>query len=80
MSEENRYEMFSNYFNQIIKNPQKIILFNLDGILEIFLSLESSKQQILIKSIKSAFDKLDNESKRRMNLLAPEASRKLFGF
>ena len=35
---------------------------------------------ILIKSIKSAFVKLDNESKRRMNLLAPEASRKLFGF
>ena len=80
LSEENRYEMFSNYFNQIIKDPQKIILFNLDGILEIFLSLESSKQQILIKSIKSAFDKLDNESKRRMNLLAPEASRKIFGF
>ena len=43
VTEENRYDMFSNYFNQIMKKPQKIILFNLDGILEIFLSLEGLK-------------------------------------
>ena len=80
VSEDNRFDMFSNYLKQIIKEPQRIILFNLDGIFEIFLSLEVSKQQILIKSIKSAFDSLDEESKRRMILLTPESSKNLFGF
>ena len=80
VSEDNRFDMFSNYLNQIIKEPQRIILFNLDGIFEIFLSLEVSRQQILIKSIKSAFDSLDGESKRRMILLTPESSKNLFGF
>ena len=42
VTEENRYDMFSNYFKQIVKKPQKIILFNLDGILEVFLSLDVS--------------------------------------
>ena len=80
VSEDNRFDMFSNYLKQIIKEPQRIILFNLDGIFEIFLSLEVSKQQILIKSMKSAFDSLDEESKRRMILLTPESSKNLFGF
>ena len=80
VSEDNRFDMFSNYLKQIIKKPQRIILFNLDGIFEIFLSLEVSRQQILIKSIKSAFDSLDEESKRRMILLTPESSKNLFGF
>ncbi|MAS89933.1 MAG: hypothetical protein CMO14_02735 [Thaumarchaeota archaeon] len=80
VSEDNRFDMFSNYLKQIIKEPQRIILFNLDGIFEIFLSLEVSRQQILIKSIKSAFDSLDEESKRRLILLTPESSKNLFGF
>ena len=80
VSEDNRFDMFSNYLKQIIKKPQRIILFNLDGIFEIFLSLEVSRQQILIKSIKSSFDSLDEESKRRMILLTPESSKNLFGF
>ena len=80
VSEDNRFDMFSNYLKQIIKKPQRIILFNLDGIFEIFLSLEVSRQQILIKSIKSSFDSLDEESKRRLILLTPESSKNLFGF
>ena len=80
VTEENRCDMFSNYFKQIIKYPQKIILFNLDGIFEIFLSLELEKQDILIKSIKNTYDRLDKESKRRMILLTPDSSKRLFGF
>ena len=80
VSEDNRFDMFSNYLKQIIKEPQRIVLFNLDGIFEIFLSLEVSRQQILIKSIKSAFDSLDEESKRRMILLTPDNTKRLFGF
>ena len=80
VTEEDTHDMFSNYFKQILKDPQKIILFNLDGIFEIFLSLELDKQNILIKSIKNTYDHLDNESKRRMILLTPDNTKRLFGF
>ncbi len=80
VTEENRYDMFSNYFNQIMKKPQKIILFNLDGILEIFLSLEGTNQRILSASIRNVVEHLDEESKRKMVLLTPELARKIIGF
>ena len=80
VTEENRYDMFSNYFNQIMKKPQKIILFNLDGILEIFLSLEGTNQRILSASIRNVVEHLDEESKRKMVLLTPESARKIIGF
>ena len=51
VSEENRQMMFSNYIKQILSAPEKIIVFNLDGILEIFLSLEHSNQEIISLSI-----------------------------
>ena len=80
VTEENRYDMFSNYFNQIMKKPQKIILFNLDGILEIFLSLDDSRRNILSNSIRNVFESLDVESQRKMTLLTPEIAKKVIGF
>ena len=80
ISEENRCDMFSNYFKQIVKKPQKIILFNLDGVCEIFLKLENSNQQILSKSIKSVFEELDGEGRRKVTLLTPQIARKIIGF
>ena len=80
VSEENRNDMFSNYFKQIVKKPQKIILFNLDGVCEIFLKLENSNQQILSKSIKSVFEELDGEGRRKVTLLTPQIARKIIGF
>ena len=53
VSEENRQMMFSNYIKQIVKSPEKIIAFNLDGILEIFLSIDNSNQQIISFSIQN---------------------------
>ena len=77
---ENREDMFSNYFRHILKSPEKIILFNLDAIFEIFLQVDKEKQKILVSSIKNVFDRLDEESKRKMNLLAPDSVRMLFSF
>tara|TARA_B100002051_G_scaffold94061_1_gene89855 strand:- start:392 stop:853 length:462 start_codon:yes stop_codon:yes gene_type:complete len=77
---ENREDMFSNYFKHILKSPEKIILFNLDAIFEIFLQVDKEKQQILISSIKNVFDRLDEKSKRKMNLLTPDSARVLFNF
>ena len=79
VSEENRHTMFSNYIKHIINSPQKIILFNLDGILEIFLSLEHSNQDIISTSIQKITSNLDQDSKRKMSLLVPESARKLIG-
>ena len=80
VSEEHRYDMFSNYFKQIIKKPQEIILFNLDGIFEIFLNLEDQEQKILSTTIKNVFEKTDENSKRKLILLTPENARKTIGF
>jgi len=79
VSEENRHVMFSNYIKHIISSPQKIILFNLDGILEIFLSLEHSNQDIISTSIQKITSNLDQDSKRKCALLVPESARKLIG-
>jgi len=77
---ENREDMFSNYFKHVLRSPEKIILFNLDAIFEIFLQIDNEKQQILISSIKNVFERLDEESKRKMNLLTPDSARILFNF
>ncbi len=80
INNENREDMFSNYFKHILASPEKIILFNLDAIFEIFVQVEKDKQQILASSIKTVFDRLDEKSKRRMILLTPDAARNIFNF
>ena len=80
INNENREDMFSNYFKHILLSPDKIILFNLDAIFEIFLQVDKEKQQILISSIKTIFDRLDEKSKRRMILLSPDSAKVLFNF
>ena len=80
VSEENRRAMFSNYIKQIINSPQKIIAFNLDGILEIFLSLEHSNQEIISLSIQNLVKNMDDDSKKKLLLLIPENARSFIGF
>ena len=80
ISEENRHDMFSNYIKHVINAPQKIIAFNLDGILEIFLSLEQSNQEIISISIQNAIKSLDQDSKRKLVLLIPENARRFIDF
>jgi hypothetical protein len=80
INNENREDMFSNYFKHILLSPDKIILFNLDAIFEIFLQVDNEKQQILISSIKTIFDRLDEKSKRKMILLTPDSAKVLFNF
>tara|TARA_B100001750_G_scaffold222389_1_gene211716 strand:- start:183 stop:644 length:462 start_codon:yes stop_codon:yes gene_type:complete len=80
VSEENRYMMFSNYIKQILSAPEKIIAFNLDGILEIFLSLEHSNQEIISLSIQNLVKNLDDDSKKKLLLLIPENARRIIGF
>jgi len=80
ISEENRYDMFSNYIKHIINSPQNIIAFNLDGILEIFLSLGQSNQDTISISIQNVIKSLDQDSKRKLVLLIPENAKNAIGF
>ena len=80
IDKENREDMFSNYFKHILTSPEKIILFNLDAIFEMFLQVEKEKQQILASSIKTVYDRLDEQSKKKMKLLTPDSARILFNF
>jgi len=80
ISEENRHDMFSNYIKHGVNSPQKIISFNLDGILEIFLSLEQTNQEIISASVQNVVKDLDDDSKRKLLLVIPESARRFIGF
>ena len=80
ISEENRHDMFSNYIKHIVNSPQKIISFNLDGILEIFLSLEQTNQEIISASVQNVVKDLDDDSKRKLLLVLPKSARRFIGF
>lgn len=76
ISEEQRSLMFSRYIDEISNSPQKLIKFNLDGILEIFLSLDNSQKEIIAKSINSIISNLDETRKKTMYLIIPENAKK----
>jgi hypothetical protein len=80
ISEEQRTLMFSSYVKEIINAPQKLINFNLDGILEIFLSLDNSKKEIIANSVKKIIFQLDENQKRKLFLIIPENAKKQLGF
>lgn len=79
ISEEQRTLMFSSYIKEIINVPQKLINFNLDGILEIFVSLDNSKKEILANSVKRIISQLDENQKRKLHLIIPENAKKQLG-
>lgn len=78
-TEEKRTIMFSAYIFEILKNPQKIILFNLDGIFEIYMSLEESKRSIIAESLKKIVESLPEEQKRRLYLIIPQSAKSQLG-
>ena len=78
-TEEERTLLFSSYVGQVSKEPQKLINFNLDGILEIYFSLRDEEKAILGKTINQIITNLDGESKRRILLIIPEKAKMLFG-
>ena len=79
LSEEQRTEMFLSYIGEITQNPQKIVSFNLDGILEVFLSLTQDQKDAISNSIKKIVATLDDSSKKRLNIIVPDRARKEFG-
>jgi len=76
MSEDQREGLFSAYIVEVARSPQKLINFNLDGILEIFLTLEENEKETIVNTVKKIIINLDEESKRRMLLVIPDNAKK----
>ncbi len=76
LTEEQRNLMFSKYINEITKAPQKLINFYLDGILDIFNSLDNSKKNILSQTLKNIIIQLRDDDKRKLMLIIPENAKK----
>ena len=80
MSEEQRNGLFSGYINEISDSPQKLIAFNLDGILEIFLTLDEGNKDILSDTTKKIINELDVERKRKLMIVMPDNAKKYLKF
>jgi hypothetical protein len=80
VSKEQRDLMFSKYIYEISNSPQKLINFNLDGIFEIFQSLDISQKDIIVNSIHRIISNMDEGRKKKMFMLIPENAKKTLGF
>ncbi len=75
LSEEQRNVMFGAYINEITNHPEKLILFNLDGILEIFISLSKEQKSIISSTIRNIVNSLDENSKKKLGLIIPDKAK-----
>jgi hypothetical protein len=80
LSEEQREGIFSAYITEVARSPQKLIIFNLDGILEIFLTLGDNEKEIISNTIKKIIINLDENSKRKILLVVPDNAKKHLKF
>jgi len=80
ISEEQRTYLFSGYIDEVVNVPQKLINFNLDGILEIFLSLDDSKKETLAETIRKIVSSLDAKTRHRLFLIIPDSAKNHIGF
>lgn len=74
-----RNELFLRYLLASIKWPQKLINFNLDGILEIYMSLGEKEKSILSKSIVNIVSGLNSDKKRIAMTLIPDNAKRVIG-
>ncbi len=69
---QQRRELFEAYINEILKSPQKLIMFNLDGIFEIFLTLDKDKRKIIAETIKTIILDLTPDNKKKNIFVNPK--------
>jgi len=76
LPQDQREGLFLAYINEISENPQKLIAFNLDGIVEIFLSLKDEQQEVISQSVKKLINNFEGEKKRKLLLIIPDNAQK----
>ncbi len=79
LPEDQRTGLFEAYINEIAVSPQKLIAFNLDGILEIFLTLDNEKREIISQSVKKIINNFDGDAKRKLLLIIPDNAQAQLG-
>lgn len=78
-NEFQRNELFLRYLLASIRWPQKLIDFNLDGILEIFMTLNEKEKSVISKSITDIISGLEPEKKRIAMTLIPDNAKRVIG-
>jgi len=71
LPEEHREGMFLAYIKQSLLNPEKLIAFNLDGILEMFLQLEKNEKETIAKTIQKIIGSLNEQERKRILIMIP---------
>ena len=71
LSEEHREGMFLAYITQSLLSPEKLISFNLDGILEIFLELNENEKETISNTIKKIIGNLNDEERKKILIMIP---------
>ena len=79
LSEEQRKIMFSSYINEILRSPEKIVAFNLDGIFEIYMSLSVEQRSVLSESIRNIVRSLEEKDRKKIYLIIPGGARNEIG-
>ncbi len=72
MSYTNRKTIFSQYIHKIASSPQKLVEFNLDGMLEVFTVLNETNKQIIIETICDIIRELDPNARKKVLILIPD--------
>ena len=80
LPQEKRVQMFASYASMAAKNPQYLVRFHLDGMLEIFLSLSKEAKAAIASSALCAIDGIKDEEKRKIMLIIPDGIKKQLGF
>ena len=71
LPEDHREGMFQAYINQSLLEPEKLIAFNLDGILEMFLQLEENEKETISKTIKKIIENLNEKDRKKILIIIP---------
>ena len=71
LSEEHREGMFLAYIKQSLLDPEKLIAFNLDGILEMFLQLEENEKETISNTIRKIIGNLNDQDRKKILIMIP---------
>ena len=71
LPEDHREGMFQAYIKQSLLEPEKLIAFNLDGILEMFLQLEENEKETIAKTIQKIIGSLNEQERKRILIMIP---------
>ena len=71
LPEDHREGMFQAYINQSLLEPEKLIAFNLDGILEMYLQLEENEKETISNTIRKIIRNLNDQDRRKILIMIP---------